>query len=111
MADRLLLRGPVGAAVATVGIFLPTFVLVAATAPLIPRLRRSRVASAFLDGVNVASVGLMAAVSLQLARTAVGDPLAAGIAIVSLALLVRFRLNSTWLIVVGALLGIALHGR
>jgi chromate transporter len=103
-----LLRGPAGAAVATVGIFLPSFVLVAVTAPLIPRIRRSRVAGAFLDGVNVASLGLMAAVSLQLARAAVVDAWTAGIAAVSLALLVRYRLNSTWLIVGGALLGVAL---
>jgi chromate transporter len=103
-----VLRGPVGAAVATVGIFLPSFVLVAATAPFIPRLRRSKVAGGFLDGVNVASLGLMAAVSLHLARTAVVDFWTAGIAAVSLALLVRYRVNSTWLILGGALLGIAL---
>ncbi len=102
-----VLRGPVGAAVATVGIFLPSFVLVAVTAPLIPRVRRSAVAAGFLDGVNVASLGLMAAVSVQLARAAVVDALTAGIAVASLALLLRFRLNTTWLIAGGALLGIA----
>jgi chromate transporter len=106
-----VLRGPAGALVATVGIFLPSFVLVAVTAPLIPRLRRSAVASGFLDGVNVASLGLMAAVSVQLARAAVVDAWTAGIAVASLALLVRFRVNSTWLIAGGALLGIALSAR
>ncbi len=102
-----VLRGPLGALVATVGIFLPSFVLVAVTAPLIPRVRRSAVAGGFLDGVNVASLGLMAAVSVQLARAAVVDALTAGIAVASLALLLRFRLNTTWLIAGGALLGIA----
>ena len=106
-----VLRGPVGALVATVGIFLPSFILVAATAPFIPRLRRSRFAGGFLDGVNVASVGLMAAVSAQLARTAVVDAVTAGIAVVSLALLIRFRVNSTWLITGGALIGLAFSAR
>jgi Chromate transporter len=101
--------GALVALVATVGIFLPSFVLVAATAPFIPRLRRSAIAGAFLDGVNAASLGLMAAVSLQLARTAVVDTVTAAIAVVSLALLLRFRINSTWLIVVGALVGVASH--
>jgi chromate transporter len=105
-----VLHGAAGAFVATVGIFLPSFILVAVTAPFIPRLRRSRIASGFLDGVNVASLGLMAAVSIQLARTAVVDALSAAIALVSLALLVRFRINSTWLIAGGALIGIAVAG-
>jgi chromate transporter len=94
-----------------VGIFLPSFVLVAVTAPLIPRLRRSEIAGGFLDGVNVASLGLMAAVSVQLARAAVVDALTAAVAVASLALLVRFRINTTWLIAGGALLGLALSGR
>jgi chromate transporter len=106
-----VLRGPAGALVATVGIFLPSFLLVAATAPLLPRLRRSRIASGFLDGVNVASLGLMAAVSAQLARTAVVDAPTAGIAIASLALLLLFRVNSTWLIAGGALLGVVMGPR
>jgi len=103
-----VLRGAPGALVATVGIFLPSFVLVAVTAPLIPRIRRSSVAGGFLDGVNVASLGLMAAVSVQLARAAVVDVPTGAIAVASLALLVRYRLNTTWLIAGGALLGIAL---
>src|SRR6266446_2987645 len=65
-----LLRGPVGAAVATIGIFLPAFLLVAVSGPLIPYIRRSATAGAFLDGVNVASLALMAAVSYQLGRAA-----------------------------------------
>ena len=68
-----LLGGPAGAAVATVGIFLPAFVFVAVSVPLLPRLRRSAVAGAFLDGVNVASLALMAVVTWQLGRAAVVD--------------------------------------
>jgi putative chromate ion transporter len=68
-----LLAGPAGAAVATVGIFLPAFAFVAASVPLLPRLRASSVAGAFLDGVNVASLALMAVVTWQLGRAAVVD--------------------------------------
>ena len=102
-----VVRGTPGAVAATIGIFLPSFVLVALSAPLIPRLRRSRSAGAFLDGVNVASLGLMAAVSGQLARAAVVDVTTAAIAVVSAALLFRYRLDTTWLILGGALVGLA----
>jgi len=102
-----LLRGPVGALVATVGIFLPAFVLVAVSGPLIPLLRRSTTAGAFLDGVNVASLALMAAVSYQLGRSAIVDWMTMGLAIVSAVLLLRFRINSAWLVLGGAILGIA----
>jgi len=90
-----------------VGIFLPAFILVAISGPLIPLIRRSATAGAFLDGVNVASLALMAAVSYQLARSTIVDWRAAGIAIASLALLLRFRVNSTWLVLGGAIVGIA----
>ena len=102
-----LLRGPLGALVATVGIFLPAFILVAASGPLIPLIRRSSTAGAFLDGVNVASLALMAAVSYQLGRSAITDCLTAGLAIVGAVLLVRFRINSAWLVLGGAIVGIA----
>jgi chromate transporter len=102
-----LLRGPVGALAATVGIFLPAFILVAISGPFIPLIRKSATAGAFLDGVNVASLALMAAVSYQLARSTIVDWLTAGMAIVSLALLLRFRLNSAWLVLGGAAVGIA----
>ena len=102
-----LLRGPLGALVATVGIFLPAFILVAASGPLIPLIRRSSTAGAFLDGVNVASLALMAAVSYQLGRSAITDWLTAGLAIVGAVLLVRFRINSAWLVLGGAIVGIA----
>jgi chromate transporter len=102
-----LLRGPLGGLVATVGIFLPAFVLVAASGPLIPHIRRSAVAGAFLDGVNVASLALMALVSYQLGRSSIVDWISALLAAVSLFLLVRFRINSAWLVLGGAIVGIA----
>jgi chromate transporter len=102
-----LLRGPVGAVVATVGIFLPAFLLVAISGPLVPYIRRSATAGAFLDGVNVASLALMAAVSYQLGRSAIVDWLTVGLAIASAILLLRFRINSAWLVLGGALVGIA----
>ncbi|HXP78422.1 MAG TPA: chromate efflux transporter [Verrucomicrobiae bacterium] len=102
-----LLRGPVGAVVATVGIFLPAFILVAVSGPLIPLLRRSKTAGAFLDGVNVASLALMAAVSYELGRSALVDWVTAGLAILSAVMLLRFRINSAWLVLGGAIAGIA----
>ncbi len=97
-----LLAGWLGAALATVGIFAPGFVFVAITQPLIPHLRSSRVAGALLDGVIVASLGLMAAVAVQLARTAITDVPSALLAIAAAVLLVTARPNSTWLILGGA---------
>jgi chromate transporter len=100
-----LLAGLPGALVATLGIFLPSFLFVALTAPLVPRLRDSENFSAFLDGVNAAALALMAGVSLQLARAAIVDPLTIGIALVTLGLLLRTRINSAWLIAAGAAAG------
>jgi chromate transporter len=97
-----------GAAVATLGIFLPAFVFVALSGPLIPWLRRSPMAGAALDGVNVASLALMAVVTWQLARAAVVGLPTAAMALVSLVLLLRFRINSAWLVAAGALLGLVL---
>ena len=102
-----LLRGPVGAAVATIGIFLPAFLLVAVSGPLVPYIRRSATAGAFLDGVNVASLALMAAVSYQLGRAAIVDWVTVGLAIAGAILLLRFRINSAWLVLGGAFVGIA----
>ena len=100
-----VLGGPAGAAVATLGIFLPAFVFVALSGPLVPRLRQSVVAGAVLDGVNVASLALMGVVSWRLGRAALVDPLTIGLAVASLVALVRFRINSAWLICAGAALG------
>ena len=100
-----VLAGIPGALVSTVGIFLPGFFLVAASGSLIPELRRSRIASAVLDGVVVGSLALMGVVAWQLGRAAVVDWLTTLILIVSLVLLLRFRLNSAWLIAGAALVG------
>ena len=101
-----VVAGLPGAVLATVGIFLPSFAYVALLGPLIPRLRSSRWMSAFLDGVNVAAVGLMAAVTLQLAQAAVVDWITALLAVLSAVALLRYRLNSAWLVLGGALVGI-----
>jgi chromate transporter len=100
-----LLGGLSGAIVATAGIFLPAFVFVAASGPLLPRLSRSASVRAFLDGVNAASLALMAVVTLQLTRASIVDAPTAMLALVSAALLIRYRLNSTWLILAGGILG------
>jgi chromate transporter len=95
-----------GALVATVGIFLPSFLLVAVTRPLLARVRRSELASAFLDGVNVASLALMAVVAAQLARAALLDWITVAIAVVGAALLIRFKINTAWLVAGGAAAGV-----
>jgi chromate transporter len=101
-----LLGGVPGAALATLGIFLPSFIFVALSNPLIPRLRNSPWAGSLLDGVNAASLALMAAVTWQLGLAALVDPLTISLALVSALLLLRFNLNPTWLILGGALVGL-----
>ncbi len=106
-----ILRGPAGAVAATVGIFLPAFLFVAISAPLMPKLRASRTAGAILDGINVASLALMAFVTWQLARAAIVDWFTLLLGIASAALLIRYRrVNSAWLVLGAGLLGIAKHG-
>jgi chromate transporter len=100
-----LIGGVPGALLATLGIFLPSFVFVAISNPLIPRIRNSPWVGSLLDGVNVASLGLMAAVTWQLGRASLTDPLTILIALASLVLLIRFKVNSTWLIAGGAVAG------
>ena len=107
-----LLGGVRGSVVATAGIFLPAFLLVAASGPLVPRIRRSKTAGAFLDGVNVGSLALMVAVTWQLGRASLVDTVTIALAIASLIALLRFRVNSAWLVLVGAAIGLianALH--
>ncbi|WP_375771634.1 chromate efflux transporter [Archangium gephyra] len=101
-----VLGGPSGAVVATVGIFLPAFFFVAVSGPLVPRMRRSWVAGAFLDGVNVASLALMATVTWQLGRAALVDVWTVGLALASAVLLIRYRVNSAWLVLGGAVVGL-----
>ncbi len=100
-----LLAGVPGALLATLGIFLPSFVFVALTGPLIPRMRRSPTVSAFLDGVNAASLGLMAGVLAQLIPASLVDPLTVAIGVASLAILARFPINATWVVLAGAGVG------
>jgi chromate transporter len=103
-----LLGGFRGAAVATLGIFLPSFFFVSISGPLIPHLRRSPLAGAFLDGVNVGAWALMAAVTLFLARAAVVDVVTTILAIASAFVLIRYRVNSAWLVIGGGLIGLAM---
>jgi chromate transporter len=103
-----LLEGVPGAALATVGIFLPAFVFVALTGPLIPRLRRSPVMSNLLDGLNVTSLALMAGVTWLLGRNAIVDLFSASLTVVALLLLIRFKVNAAWLVIGGGVLGLLL---
>jgi len=104
-----LLGGVPGAAVATLAIFLPGFLLVAASGPLLPKIRRSPLAGAALDGVIVGSLALMAVVTWQLGRAALVDPLTIAIACLSAVLLFAFRLNAAWLVLAAAIAGV-FHG-
>ncbi|MGA2355936.1 MAG: chromate efflux transporter [Terriglobales bacterium] len=94
-----------GAAVATLGIFLPGFVLVAVSGPLIPRLRRSAVAAAALDGVVAGSLALMAVVTWQLGKASIVDWKTLAVFGVSLVALLGFRVNSAWVIAAAAIVG------
>ncbi len=104
-----VLAGPRGALVATLGMFLPAFIFVAISGPLVPKIRASALASAFLDGVNVASLALMAVVTCQLGRAALIDVPTVLLAATAAVLLVRFRVNATWLVLGGASAGWLVH--
>ncbi len=101
--------GLAGALLATLGIFLPSFVFVALSGPLVPQLRRWPFTAMLIDGVNAAALGLMAAVLLQLGRAAIVDPFTAALSIVALAVLVRWPINSAWLVLGGGLAGVAVQ--
>jgi len=101
-----LVGGVPGAIVATVGIFLPSFVFVAIVYPLVPRLRKSPWTSAFLDGANAVAVGLMAAVVWQLGTSSIVDVLTLALLVIAAVLLIRFRLNSVWLVLGGGGVGL-----
>jgi chromate transporter len=100
-----LLAGNLGALAGTVGIFLPSFILVLLVNPWATKLRQSTWASGFLDGVNAASLGLMAVVTWQLATAALVDTLTIGLAILSIIAVFRFKINSAWFVLAGALIG------
>ncbi len=103
-----LIHGYSGAAVATAAIFLPSFFMAGVVGALASRMRKSPIAAAFLDGVNAAAIALMAAVTITLGRASLVDPFAWAIALASAALLIRFKINATWLIAGGAIAGILL---
>jgi chromate transporter len=102
-----LTGGLKGALLATLGMFLPSFIFIAILFPFIPRLKGSAGAQIFLDGINAVTMGLMAAVSWQLARGAILDAFTAVEAIVGLLILRRFQINSAWLILGGLVAGFA----
>jgi len=104
-----VLAGWHGAGVATLGMFVPAFTYVALTAKVLPRMRKSPNAGTFLDGVNAAAVALMAFVGIQFAREVVTTPLALGIGAVAAVLVFRYRVNSAWVVLAGALAGLALR--
>ena len=104
-----LLAGNAGAIAGTIGIFLPAFVLVWVVNPWVPKLRQSPWASGFLDGVNAASLGLMAGVTYTLGRAALVDGLTVVVAILSVIAVFRFKVNSAWLVLAGGAIGLAAH--
>src|SRR5579884_2211663 len=104
-----LVGGVPGALAATVAIFLPAFVYVVLVYPNVARLRRTPWTRAFLDGVNVAALGLMAGVTWDLARAAIVDPLTVVLALIAAALLIRWKVNSAWLVLGGGVVGVIAH--
>lgn len=104
-----LVAGTPGATLATVAIFLPAFVYVALSAPLIPRLRESRTMGTVLDNVTAASLGLMAIVVLQLSSASIVDWPGLAITLISLAVLATTKINSAWILLAGAIASLLLQ--
>jgi chromate transporter len=100
-----LVDGPAGAAVATIGIFLPAFAFVALLDPLVRWMRRHPTAHRFLSGVTAASLGLMAGVLVDLADAALTDPLRIAVAVAALGPLVFTKVNSAWVVLGGVVVG------
>jgi len=105
-----VIAGWKGAALSTVGMFLPAFVFVAVTAKYLPSLRKSPIAGAFLDGVNAAAVALMAFVGWQFGRETLLNAPTIAMAVIAAILVMRFRVNSAWVILGGAVVGILAKG-
>lgn len=101
-----LVAGNAGAIAATLGIFLPAFLLVGLVNPWVPVLRRSRWFGGFLDGVNAASLGLMAAVLFSLGQTALVDGVTMGLAVLGAIAVFRLQINSAWIVLAGGLVGL-----
>ena len=106
-----ILGGAPGAAVATIGIFLPSFVYVALLAPVLFRLRKSPWIAAFLDSVNVCAVALMAGVTFQLASDALRGWISWAVALASLAILLRWKVSPAWVVLGGGIVGLLALGR
>ncbi len=101
-----IVGGLPGALLATLGIFLPSFAFIPLVHPVATRLRRSQWTAPFLDGVNVAALSLMAGVLIQLGQNALEDILTWAISIIAFVILLRFKINSVWLILAGATIGL-----
>lgn len=101
-----LMGGWSSALLATLGIFLPSFLFVGMLSRVLPWFHKSSGARAFLDGINVASLGLMAGVTWQLGRTGVQDVFTLILTVTSLLLVFKLKVNSAWLILGGGMVGI-----
>jgi len=101
-----LVGGLPGALLATLGIFLPSFVFIALIHPLASMLRSYAWTSALLEGINIAALALMGGVLFQLGLNALVDVLTCVLALLALIVLLRFKINSIWLILGGAIIGI-----
>ena len=101
-----ILSGIPGAVLATIGIFLPAFFFVAISGPLVPQLRKSPAAATFLDGVNVASLAMMATVTWQLGSATFINWTSVSITLISSLCLFVLRINSSWLVLIGAIFGL-----
>jgi chromate transporter len=105
-----VIDGAPGAAVATLGIFLPSFLFVLLLNPVIPKLRNSVWLSAFLDAVSVAAVALMLAVTVEIGAETLTSWPAWLIALLAAVAVLRFRWNAAWLVLGGGVLGLILGG-
>jgi chromate transporter len=103
-----LLAGPAGAALCSAAVFTPSFLFVIIVRPIVPRLRNSPWSAAFLDAINVSSIGLMLAVTIKLAVAAVAGWQSLAIIVLAGAAAWRWRLNSAWLVLGGAIAGVLL---
>ena len=100
-----VIAGPLGAIVATVGIFLPSFFFVAAVNPIIPRLRESAWVASFLDAINVSAVGLMVAVTFELGRSTLVDSFSWWMAVMTLIGIRGIGLGPGWFVLAGGITG------
>lgn len=98
-----------GAGVATLGIFLPAFLMIGVLFPLLPRLRAYPLTASFLDGLNIASLALMLGVTIQISRASIIDPLTAVLAGFAVLLTFRYKISALWLVAGGAVIGFLVH--